>query len=223
MKVLKCEMCGGTDIIKQEGFYVCKNCAVKYSLEEAKKLMTETTANAKADETKNLEILDELLRLIGDFSEPQTVSQIVMQICEKSHSLVKALANEFGVITLQSVRVLLDHLNDDGLIEQKLGGEKYERKKTYYSISEKGKERLKKKEIKEFVRSYLKEEVKSCCSTNINTTTNTEVTKLVCPKCGSPSIATVNRGYSLFWGFLGSGSARNVCQSCGYKFKPGKR
>ena len=46
--------------------------------------------------------------------------------------------------------------------------------------------------------------------------------KVKCPKCGSTNIATVNRGWSLMWGFIGSGSPRNVCQSCGYKFKPGK-
>lgn len=45
---------------------------------------------------------------------------------------------------------------------------------------------------------------------------------LCCPKCGSSSLATVNRGYSIVWGFLGSGSPMNVCQSCGYKWKPGK-
>ena len=43
-----------------------------------------------------------------------------------------------------------------------------------------------------------------------------------CPKCGSTSISTINRGYSLFSGFFGSGSPRNVCQNCGYKWKPGK-
>ena len=43
-----------------------------------------------------------------------------------------------------------------------------------------------------------------------------------CPKCGSTHIATVNRGFSLVWGFIGSGSARNVCQKCGYKWKPGE-
>ncbi len=42
-----------------------------------------------------------------------------------------------------------------------------------------------------------------------------------CPKCGSTSIATTNRGYSLVWGFIGSGNPMNVCQKCGYKFKPG--
>lgn len=43
-----------------------------------------------------------------------------------------------------------------------------------------------------------------------------------CPKCGSYSVATTNRGYSLLTGFIGSGSPRNVCQKCGYKWKPGK-
>lgn len=41
-----------------------------------------------------------------------------------------------------------------------------------------------------------------------------------CPKCKSTSIQTVNRGYSFWTGFLGSGSPRNVCQKCGYKWKP---
>lgn len=44
-----------------------------------------------------------------------------------------------------------------------------------------------------------------------------------CPKCGSTLLATVNRGYSLAWGFLGSGTPMNVCQACGHKFKPGIR
>lgn len=43
-----------------------------------------------------------------------------------------------------------------------------------------------------------------------------------CPRCGSTYISTINRGYSLFSGFLGSGSPRNVCQKCGHKWKPGR-
>lgn len=46
--------------------------------------------------------------------------------------------------------------------------------------------------------------------------------KIICPKCGSTTIATTNRGYSLLTGFLGSGSPRNVCQNCGYKWNPAK-
>lgn len=41
-----------------------------------------------------------------------------------------------------------------------------------------------------------------------------------CPKCGSTAISTVNRGFSIITGFIGSGSPRNVCQKCGYKWKP---
>ena len=44
-----------------------------------------------------------------------------------------------------------------------------------------------------------------------------------CPKCGSSSSATINSGYSVVTGFVGSGSPVNVCQACGYKFKPGKK
>lgn len=40
-----------------------------------------------------------------------------------------------------------------------------------------------------------------------------------CPRCGSTSLATVNRGFSLLTGFLGSGKPMNVCQKCGYKWK----
>ena len=44
---------------------------------------------------------------------------------------------------------------------------------------------------------------------------------LKCPKCKSSHIATINRGYSLITGFIGSGSPKNVCQMCGYEWKPG--
>lgn len=47
--------------------------------------------------------------------------------------------------------------------------------------------------------------------------------KILCPKCGSQNITTINRGYSIFWGFWGSGEARNCCQNCGHKWNPKKQ
>ena len=41
-----------------------------------------------------------------------------------------------------------------------------------------------------------------------------------CPRCDSTSISTTNRGFSMLTGFIGSGSPRNVCQRCGYKWRP---
>lgn len=43
MKQLTCEMCGSTDLIKQDGVFVCQTCGCKYSIEEARKMMVEGT------------------------------------------------------------------------------------------------------------------------------------------------------------------------------------
>ena len=61
MKQLKCEMCGSTELIKQEGVFVCQSCGCKYSVEEAKKMMVEVegtvevTGTVKVDKSKNVE------------------------------------------------------------------------------------------------------------------------------------------------------------------------
>lgn len=44
--------------------------------------------------------------------------------------------------------------------------------------------------------------------------------KVSCPKCGCTDIGVTNRGYSIIWGFIGSGKSMNVCKKCGYKWKP---
>ena len=44
--------------------------------------------------------------------------------------------------------------------------------------------------------------------------------QVICPKCGSPSIATGQRGFSLVSGFIGSNQTMNRCAKCGYKWKP---
>lgn len=47
MKQLTCEMCGGTDLIKDGGVFVCQSCGCKYSVEEAKKMMIEGTVEVQ--------------------------------------------------------------------------------------------------------------------------------------------------------------------------------
>ena len=34
-----CEICGSTDLVKQDGFFVCQSCGTKYTVEEARKLL----------------------------------------------------------------------------------------------------------------------------------------------------------------------------------------
>ena len=58
MKQLTCEMCGSTDLLKQDGVFVCQSCGTKYSMEEAKKMMVEGTVEVagtvKVDSTDKI-------------------------------------------------------------------------------------------------------------------------------------------------------------------------
>ena len=62
MKQLTCEMCGSTDLLKQDGVFVCQSCGCKYSVEEAKKMMIEGTVDVsgstvKVDNTDKLHMI----------------------------------------------------------------------------------------------------------------------------------------------------------------------
>ena len=63
MKQLKCEMCGGTDLIKQDGVFVCQTCGVKYSVEEAKNMMVEIEGTVEVKGTVKIDTSDELANL----------------------------------------------------------------------------------------------------------------------------------------------------------------
>ena len=52
MKRLTCEMCGSTDLIKQQGVFVCQSCGCKYSVEEARKLMIEGKVDVSGSTVK---------------------------------------------------------------------------------------------------------------------------------------------------------------------------
>lgn len=66
MKALTCEMCGSTNIIKQDGVFVCQSCGTKYSTEEARKMMVEgivdVTGTVKVDTSDELKNLYEIAR-----------------------------------------------------------------------------------------------------------------------------------------------------------------
>ena len=70
MKALTCEMCGSTNIVKEDGLYVCQSCGTKYSVEEARKMMVEGTVDVKGtvkvDTTEELENLYKIARRAKD-------------------------------------------------------------------------------------------------------------------------------------------------------------
>ena len=64
MKQLTCEVCGGTDLIKQDGVFVCQSCGCKYSADEVKKLMVQITEPVKVEGIQNG---DDLFENISSF------------------------------------------------------------------------------------------------------------------------------------------------------------
>lgn len=80
MKQLKCEMCGGTDLIKQEGIFVCQTCGVKYTLEEAKKMMVEV------DNTKKMANLYERARKSLEVDDLEHAAEYYKQILDENPS-----------------------------------------------------------------------------------------------------------------------------------------
>ena len=79
MKALVCEMCGSTDLIKQNGLFVCQSCGIKYSLEEARKMMIDGTVNVagtvKVDMSEKLKNLYTLARRARDENNSQNAAK----------------------------------------------------------------------------------------------------------------------------------------------------
>lgn len=76
MKQLVCEMCGGTDLIKQDGVFVCQHCGVKYTVEEARKMMVEGVVNVQGtvtiDRSGELELLYRAARNARETSDDES-------------------------------------------------------------------------------------------------------------------------------------------------------
>lgn len=86
MKELTCEMCGSTNVVKQDGLFVCQACGTKYSVEEAKKIMegtVEVTGTVKVDSSSDLENLYEIARRARDSENHENALKYYDQILMK--------------------------------------------------------------------------------------------------------------------------------------------
>ncbi len=76
MKAIQCEMCGSSNIIKQDGVYVCQYCGTKYSVEEARKLLAdgpvEVFGTVKVDTSGELDRLLQAARNAREISDDES-------------------------------------------------------------------------------------------------------------------------------------------------------
>ena len=93
MKRLTCEMCGSTDLIKQDGVFVCQTCGCKYSIEEAKKMMVEGTVDVSGSTVKvDNERKIENLRTLADRAKAEGDTETAAKYFEE---LLKEDANNW--------------------------------------------------------------------------------------------------------------------------------
>lgn len=96
MKQLVCEMCGSTDLVKQDGLFVCQTCGCKYSVEEAKKMMVEgvveVTGTVKVDNSEKIEkMLINARRAFADrkYAEAQSLfGQVLNEDTENAEAIL---------------------------------------------------------------------------------------------------------------------------------------
>ena len=86
MKQLVCEMCGSTDLIKQDGVFVCQSCGTKYSVEEAKKMMiegpVEVHGTVKVDDTEKIKNFFKMASSAYDADNKQEAENYCNKIIE---------------------------------------------------------------------------------------------------------------------------------------------
>lgn len=87
MKPLTCEMCGSTNLLKQDGVFVCQSCGTKYSVEEAKKMMVEGTVSVegtvKIDTSSELQNLYQIARRAKDSNNSENAQKYYDMILVK--------------------------------------------------------------------------------------------------------------------------------------------
>lgn len=115
MKQLVCEMCGGTDLIKQDGVFVCQSCGCKYSVEEAKKMMVEgsveVSGTVKLDQSSNIENYLSLIENALEVSDVETGLLYCNKIFEIEPSNYRAWAYKSKMIAWNS------SLKEDKILE----------------------------------------------------------------------------------------------------------
>lgn len=127
MKQLTCEMCGSTDLMKQDGVFVCQSCGTKYSVEETRKMMVEGTVDVtgstvKVDTSAELANLYQIARRAKDDNNGANAAKYYDMILvkdptswEASFYVVYFKAMECKIAQIRSAAISVSNCEDSVL------------------------------------------------------------------------------------------------------------
>lgn len=80
MQKMQCEMCGGRDFLKQDGLFVCNHCGMKYSPEEARKLLIEVKGSVAVENLPQVSSLLLTAKSLSDKGEHEASKALYIQV-----------------------------------------------------------------------------------------------------------------------------------------------
>ena len=96
MKQLTCEVCGGNDLLKQDGVFVCQSCGCKYSADEVKKLMVQISEPVKVEGIENFDQILNNANTFLELGQIENANKLFVQLTEKYPSRYEGW---WGVVT----------------------------------------------------------------------------------------------------------------------------
>lgn len=110
-------MCGSTNLIKQDGIFVCQYCGCKYSVEEAKKMMIEgivdvTGSTVKVDTSGELTNLYQIARRAKDDNNGENAAKYYDMILIKDPTSWEA---SFYVVYFKAVECKIAQIQSAGI------------------------------------------------------------------------------------------------------------
>lgn len=117
MKQMVCEMCGGTEIQKDEGVFVCRCCGCKYSVDEAKKLLIDVTidvsgSTVKVDTSEDLKNLYQIARRAKNENNGENASRYYDMILVKDPTSWEA---SFFVVYFKAMECKIAQIRSAGI------------------------------------------------------------------------------------------------------------
>ena len=131
--VLKCEMCSSNQIVKENGYYVCKSCGTQYSIDEAKKLLIEIdNASIRIDNSDKLEnyvrlaiveinanngesalsYCDKALEIKHDYYRAWMARSLACALLSNSNAVISCVENSLSFCPIEKKEGVLSDLLD---------------------------------------------------------------------------------------------------------------
>lgn len=131
MKQLTCEMCGSTDIIKQDGVFLCQSCGCKYSVEEAKKMMIEgavdvSGSTVKIDNSAEIEYLNDKLNRsveIKDYDSMLRISDELLRINKDNPDVLFIYGYALACINESNINETIVYAREALITQHRIFGE----------------------------------------------------------------------------------------------------